>query len=191
MENLTDREAADAVRGRIDWKYALGLALTDAGFDHTMLSEFRARLVSGGAELLLLDTLLRRLQEQGLVKARGRQRTDSTHVLAAVRVLNRLERVGETLRAALNEWRPSRRTGWHPRPGMRGMGGGWRTTACTRPRRRAWRSRPRSAPTANTCSARSTPPRTGRNWRDCPRWRSCARSGRRNVSRRRDACAGA
>ena len=103
VENLSDREAADAVRGRIDWKYALGLALTDPGFDHTVLSEFRTRLVEGGAELLLLDTLLQRLQEQGLIKTRGRQRTDSTHVLAAVRGLNRLERVGETLRAALNE----------------------------------------------------------------------------------------
>ncbi len=103
MENLSDREAADAVRGRIDWKYALGLALTDPGFDHTVLSEFRTRLVTGDAGLLLLDTLLQRLQEQGLVKARGRQRTDSTHVLAAVRTLNRLERVGETMRAVLNE----------------------------------------------------------------------------------------
>ncbi len=103
VENLSDREAADAVRGRIDWKYALGLALTDPGLDHTVLSEFRTRLVTGDAGLLLLDSLLQRLQEQGLVKARGRQRTDSTHVLAAVRTLNRLERVGETLRAALNE----------------------------------------------------------------------------------------
>ncbi len=103
VENLSDREAADAVRGRIDWKYALGLALTDPGFDHTVLSEFRTRLVAGSAEHLLLDTLLQSLHEQGLVKARGRQRTDSTHVLAAVRTLNRLERVGETLRAALNE----------------------------------------------------------------------------------------
>jgi len=103
VENLSDREAADAVRGRIDWKYALGLALTDPGFDHTVLSEFRTRLVAGDAGLLLLDSLLQRLQDQGLVKARGRQRTDSTHVLAAVRTLNRLERVGETMRAALNE----------------------------------------------------------------------------------------
>jgi transposase len=103
VENLSDREAADAVRGRIDWKYALGLALTDPGFDHTVLSEFRTRLVEGKAELLLLDSLLKHLQQQGLVKARGRQRTDSTHVLAAVRALNRLERVGETMRAALNE----------------------------------------------------------------------------------------
>ena len=77
--------------------------LTDPGFDHTVLSEFRTRLVRGSAELLLLDVLLERLKSEGLVKARGRQRTDSTHVLAAVRVLNRLERVGETLRAALNE----------------------------------------------------------------------------------------
>ncbi len=79
------------------------MRLTDPGFNHTVLSEFRTRLVTGDAGLLLLDTLLQRLQEKGLVKARGRQRTDSTHVLAAVRWLTRLERVGETLRAALNE----------------------------------------------------------------------------------------
>ena len=66
VENLSDRKAADAVRGRIDWQYALGLALADPGFDHTVLSEFRTRLVEGGAKLLLLDTLLRHLQEQGL-----------------------------------------------------------------------------------------------------------------------------
>ena len=83
--------------------YALGLSLTDPGFDHTVLSEFRSRLIEGNAERLLLDTLLRDLRERDLIKARGRQRTNSTHVLADVRKLNRLERVGETLRATLNE----------------------------------------------------------------------------------------
>ena len=101
-EGLPDRQAADAVRSRIDWKYALSLELTDSGFDHTVLSEFRTRLLAGGAEQLLLDALLARLRERGLLKARGRQRTDSTHVLAAIRVLNRLERVGDSLRHALN-----------------------------------------------------------------------------------------
>jgi transposase len=103
VEGLSDRQAADAVRGRIDWKYALGLELTDPGFDHTVLSEFRSRLVHGRAEQQLLDTLLERCRERGLIRERGRQRTDSTHVRAAVRTLNRLERVGETMRAALNE----------------------------------------------------------------------------------------
>jgi transposase len=102
IENLSDRAAADAVRSRLDWKYLLGLELTDPGFDHTVLSEFRARLVKQQADQRLLDDLLQHLQEQGLLKAGGRQRTDSTHVLAAVRDVNRLERVGETLRAALN-----------------------------------------------------------------------------------------
>jgi transposase len=101
-EGLSDRQAADAVRSRIDWKYVLGLELTDPGFHHTVLSEFRTRLVAGEAARLLLDALLTLAQAQGLIKVRGRQRTDSTHVLAAIRVLNRLERVGETLRAALN-----------------------------------------------------------------------------------------
>jgi transposase len=101
-EGLSDCQAADAVRSRIDWKYALSLELTDPGFDHTVLSEFRTRLVAGQAELLLLDTFLAQVRERGLLKGRSRQRTDSTHVLVAIRVLNRLELVGETLRHALN-----------------------------------------------------------------------------------------
>lgn len=101
-EGLSDRQAADAVRGRIDWKYALGLELDDPGFDHSVLSEFRDRLLKGSAEELLLDKMLDRFKEKGYLKARGKQRTDSTHVLTAVRDLNRLELVGETMRAALN-----------------------------------------------------------------------------------------
>jgi len=101
-ENLGDRQAAEAVRARIDWKYLLSLELTDPGFDFSILSEFRDRLLAGSAEELLLDKLLERCRVLGLLKARGQQRTDSTHVLAAVRVLNRLELVAETLRAALN-----------------------------------------------------------------------------------------
>jgi transposase len=101
-ENLTDRQAAEAVRARIDWKYLLGLDLTDPGFDFSVLSEFRDRLLAGSAEALLLDKLLERCRTMGLLKARGQQRTDSTHVLAAIRVMNRLELVAETLRAALN-----------------------------------------------------------------------------------------
>src|SRR5499433_200954 len=101
-ENLADRQAAEAVRARIDWKYLLSLELTDPGFDFSVLSEFRDRLLAGSAEELLLDKLLERWQALGLLKARGQQRTDSTPVLAAIRVLTRLELVAETLRAALN-----------------------------------------------------------------------------------------
>jgi transposase len=101
-ESLSDRQAAEAVRARIDWKYLLALELADAGFDHTVLCEFRARLLGGKAAERLLARMLDVAHEAGLLKARGRQRTDSTHVLAAVRALNRLELVAETLRAALN-----------------------------------------------------------------------------------------
>src|ERR671928_173907 len=103
LEHLGDRQAADAVRARIDWKYALGLELTDPGFHFSVLAEFRARLVAGGAEHLLLDRVLERFKHRGLVKARGKQRTDSTHVLAAVHDLNLLELVAETLRATLDD----------------------------------------------------------------------------------------
>jgi transposase len=102
IEGLTDRQAAEAVQQRIDWKYALALELSDPGFDFSVLSKFRARLLAGGKEMQLFDVMLAHLKTQGLLKARGRQRTDSTHVLAAVRALNRLERVGETMRHALN-----------------------------------------------------------------------------------------
>src|SRR4051794_19665357 len=102
-ENLPDRQAAEAVRARIDWKDLLGLELTDPRFDHPVLCEVRSRLLAGGAEERLLHELLEACQARGLLKARGRQRTDATHVLASIRALNRLELVGETLRAALNE----------------------------------------------------------------------------------------
>jgi transposase len=102
-ENLADRQAAEAVRARIDWKYLLGLELTDPGFNFSVLSEFRDRLLAGSAEERLLDTLLERCRALGFLRARGPQRMDSTHVLAAIRVLSRLELVAETLRAALND----------------------------------------------------------------------------------------
>src|SRR5689334_17223859 len=127
LENLSDRQAAEAVRSRIDLKYALGLQLGDPGFDFSVLCEFRARLVAGGQDRRLLEVMLERLGERGLVKARGKQRTDSTHVLAAIRTLNHLEFVGETLRAALNavaasapEWLARQgRADWAERYGAR------------------------------------------------------------------------
>jgi transposase len=101
-EDLSDRQAADAVRGRIDWKYLLGLELEDPGFNYSVLSEFRQRLLAGNLEQHLLDTMLEVFAEDGLIKKRGMQRTDSTHVVAAVRHLNRLETIGETMRSTLN-----------------------------------------------------------------------------------------
>jgi transposase len=101
VENLTDRQAAEAVRDKISWKYALGMELDDPGFDASILSEFRTRLVAHGLEERALDLLLTVLQDKGLVAAGGKQRTDSTHVIAAVRDLNRLELAGETVRACL------------------------------------------------------------------------------------------
>jgi len=79
VEDLTDRQAAEAVRTRIDWQYLLGLPLDDPGFDHTVLAEFRSRVADGGLEQVVLDALLVRLAAGGLVKAGGKQRTDSTH----------------------------------------------------------------------------------------------------------------
>ncbi len=114
-ENLSDRQAADAVRARIDWKYALSLELTDEGFDFSVLSEFRDRLLAHEAGERLLNTMLEQFMQAGLLNGGGKQRTDSTHVLASVRALNRLELVGRALQAALDaiaETEPEWLQGW-------------------------------------------------------------------------------
>ncbi len=102
VEGLTDRQAAEAVRARIDFKYALGLELTDPGFDFSVLSEFRDRLIEADAARRVLDGVLVAARERGLLASGGKARTDSTHVLSAARELRWLEMVAETLRAALN-----------------------------------------------------------------------------------------
>jgi len=101
MENLSDRAAAEAVRIRLDWKYALHLPLEYAGFNFSVLSEFRDRVIKHQAEARLFEQLLEQLGGLGLIKRRGRQRTDSLAVLTKVRDLNRLELVVETLRLAV------------------------------------------------------------------------------------------
>ena len=132
-EKLTDRQAAEAVRTRIDWQYLLGLPLDDPGFDHTVLAEFRARVADAGLEQVALDALLAELAAEGLVKVGGKQRTDSTHVVAAVAALNRLELAVPSARAALEARPPRTRTGW---PG----GSAWRTgTAATALLMTLWR----------------------------------------------------
>lgn len=116
-ERLSDVQAANMVRSRIDWKYFLGLELDDAGFDSSVLCEFRERLLVNQASHRLFEKPLVRMKEQGLVKERGRQRTDSTHVFAVIRSLNRLELVGETVRHALNQLAieaPDWLSGWLP-----------------------------------------------------------------------------
>jgi transposase len=100
-EDLTDRQAAAMAARAIDWKYALGMELTDSGFDHSVLSKSRTRLVKHGMERVVFDRLLEHCRRAGLVDAGGKQRTDSTHVISAARELNRLELAGESIRAAL------------------------------------------------------------------------------------------
>ncbi|MFJ2721374.1 transposase [Streptomyces sp. NPDC087437] len=117
---LSDRQAAEAVRCRIDFKYALALELDDPGFHHSVLADFRERLARDDRADRLLDLALARLKEAGFVRERTTQRTDSTHVLAAVRDLTRLELVTEAVRAVLEE---VARTASHPDwPGRRGLG---------------------------------------------------------------------
>jgi transposase len=117
MEGLTDRQAADAVRRCMDGKYALSLDLSDPGFHFTLWHDFRERLVYHEGSHQLLDTLLEVCKAREWINVRGQQRTDSTHVLAAIRTLNRLELALETLRAALNQLReadPQWVRGWAP-----------------------------------------------------------------------------
>lgn len=94
------RQRAAAARTRLDWQYLLGLPLEDPGFGHTVLAEFRTRVAEAGFEQVVLDALLARLTGADLVAAGGKQRTDSTHVAAAVAALNRLELTGESVRGS-------------------------------------------------------------------------------------------
>ncbi|MFJ2008694.1 transposase [Streptomyces chartreusis] len=103
-ENLTDWQAAEAVRCRLDWKYCLGMDLDNPGLDYSVLSEFRDRMAEGDRADRLLAVMVDHLVAAGLVKRRGgRVRKDSTHVLAAVRTQNRTELVAETLGATLEQ----------------------------------------------------------------------------------------
>ena len=102
LEHFSDRQAAEAVGDRLAWKYALSRDITASGVDHTVLSEFRSRLVAGHAEQRLLDLLFQRCHQEGWLKARGRQRTDSTHVLAKIRSLNRFLCVVQTIVYVVN-----------------------------------------------------------------------------------------
>ena len=142
-EGLSDLQAAHALRSRIDWKYVTRLDLTDPGFDGSVLSEFRGRLIAGAAETLLLDTLLAWCRDHKLIVTRSRQRTDSTHILAAVRALNRIELVGETLRHALNDLAVVA-PAWLRAASQLGLSATLaapRTIVCRRARRRARRGR--------------------------------------------------
>jgi len=149
IEGLTDRQAADAVRRRMDWKYTLSLELTDPGFDFTLLPDFRCRLLAHEAGQRFLDAFLTACKARGWVKARGTQRTDSTHVLAAIRTLHRLACVLEAMHWALNQLSDVA-PAWvqHPVPpaGIRAMASG--------PTRRACRMMP--------AHARRSPARLGR-----------------------------
>jgi transposase len=126
-EGLSDRQTAEAVRLRIDWKYALGLSLTDEGFNASVLSEFRERLVEREAADYFLNLLLEHFKTLGLLKTWKQQRTDATHILGNLRALNQVDLLGETLRASLNalavadpDWlRGHVPTEWYERYGQR------------------------------------------------------------------------
>ena len=177
-EKLTDRMAAEAVRARMDWKYLLGLAVDDPGFDHRVLAEFRGKVAEAGLEQVALDALLGKLAGDGLVKAGGKQRTDSTHVVAAVAALNRLELAGESVRAAV-EALAAAHPGWLAQricvPDRAGRYGtpltSWRPPAS----QARQDERPSLMPgTGSRCWKPSTLrlPRPG--CASCPRWTCCA-----------------
>src|SRR6266508_3569509 len=157
--NLSDREAAEAVADRISWKYSLGLELEATGFDYSALSEFRARLVEGGRADALLSLMLERLKDAGLVRAGGRQRTDSTHVRACGQRWRR-----SPGSAPAGSWPCCGKAGTNAMATRSRPPGCW---AARTPPPRRWP--PRSVRTARPCWLRSTPtpPRPGST--SCPR----------------------
>jgi transposase len=193
LEQLSDAAAAEAVRSRIDWKYLLGLAWSDAGFDASVLVEFRGRLLAEDAEGLLLDRLLGVARERGWLKARGRQRTDSTRVLATIRHLKRFELMGEAVRHALNEVAsvaPVWLLGWVPVEWGRRYAR--RIEQLRLPKdaaaQVAWASQ--GGATGCACCRRlGRPPPRPRSER-CRRWNCCGASGSSNSPGTTSSCAG-
>lgn len=102
IEKLPDRQAAEMLRMRLDWKYALHLPLEYEGFHFSVLSEFRDRLLAGKAEGRVFEKLVAQIRTLGLIKERGKQRSDSIAILTKVRWLSRLEVAVETLRLAVS-----------------------------------------------------------------------------------------
>src|SRR6266487_3216612 len=192
IEELTDRQAANAVRARMDLKYLLGLELTDSGFDFSVLCEFRQRLIEHEAEHRLFTLLVAKLSEQGYIKKRGIQRTDSTHVLAAVHLFHRAELLGETLRAALNEvasqdpdwlrqWVPA---DWFERYSRRVEL--WRLGLPKGKKKLSWN---KSGVMAHNCSQRSISRKPLLISLNFPKCNCCGRCGCNNFSGRKGLCA--
>jgi transposase len=183
---MSDRQAAEAVRCRIDFKYAMALELDDPGFHHSVLADFRERLAEDGRADRLLDLALARLKEAGLVSERATQRTDSTHVLAAVRDLTRLELVTEAVRAALEE---VARTAGHLLVGLVDEEWGRRYGRPVRLGKNPTRPKTRSWPPATTpASCWSASTRTDPATDPAQRPRRCGRSScRTTAATRQDA----
>jgi len=179
-ENLTDRQAARAVGCRIDWKYCLGMGLGDAGFGYSVLSEFRDRIAEGDRAGHLLELMVERLVDAGLLSTRGKVRTDSTHVLAAVRTLNRPELVTETLRLALEALAESA-PAWLEGLIDADWGGATAALPATTSCRRTRTNWPRTSFRSGLTACESSPPSPRRKLRPtssaCPNWRCCGGCG--------------
>ena len=98
LEGLSDRAAARNLKFRLDWKIAFELSLEFASIHPTTLTHFRDRLIANEAASYAFDRILEHLTRKGLIKANGKQRIDSTHIIGFVRELSRIELLHETLR---------------------------------------------------------------------------------------------
>ena len=127
-EQLSDRQAAEAVRARIDWKYLLGLELPDPGVDASVLSEFRARLVAGGLEQRLLDALLTLCRARGWLQAGGRQRTDPPTSWPRSERYSGWSVPARRCAARSTPWHRSPPLGWFGMPNLSGSSGTTGTT---------------------------------------------------------------
>ena len=103
MEKVADRRASEQVVYHLGWKYALDLELDYAGFHSTVLVYFRDRLEEKKAERMIFDGMVDLLIELGLVKRKGKQRLDSTHIVGYVKAMSWMECAIETLRLALED----------------------------------------------------------------------------------------
>lgn len=101
-EGISDRQASERMDDSLMWKYALRLGINDSGWDPSVYSEFRTRLLESGSAELILDKLLHIAEELELLDT-SKQRTDATHILSAAKMMNRVELLHECVFDCLNE----------------------------------------------------------------------------------------
>jgi IS5 family transposase len=100
LDGLSDRDAARALRDRISWKVAAGLALTDEGFDYSVLTYWRTRLRASEQPERIFEAVRAVVEATGVLKGKTRRALDSTLLDDAVATQDTVTQLISAIRRA-------------------------------------------------------------------------------------------